>query len=359
MDASFNLPRHEIVAREFETPPADDAWIGLKKPQDVSKAIVPRALRIDETRIGRSAYEDVIACAIDEDGRQPLRQMRARPNRWICKLQVATVDPDSGAALFGSGTGLLIGDRYVLTAAHVLMEAQRDAKGKFKRALDAAAVVVIPGLDGRGRRAPPAAARTMPFGWTWGTAFRTSRVFRMAMRGSGAQPADFDYALVRLAEPVGSKRFASIGGILGWWGCPQHRGRTRIRPLDAKKLKRVKVNAVGYPIDKCIDRPEGRTITGSEYARCNTADLASLPWYSFERIVEVKAGPTFAHIRMDHDLARGMSGGPLWLRWKSVRNLIGILHACVVGKAEDDDFLGGKATMITDGVKRDLDNWMR
>jgi len=332
-----------------------DRWVALEDPAEVESGTVPGIVRLDEARVGKSSFSEATACLIDDDGRRALREMLARPNRWVCKIQVAF--RDLSAVSFGSG--LLIGDRFVLTAAHVLMEPVRGSDGRFERAADAAAVVVIPGLNGRGRRLIGAqASDTMPFGWTHGTAFRASRVFRMAMRASGSQPRDLDYALIQLATPIGAARFAVLGNApLGFWGYPAHGGQTRIRPKAANTLKGVKVNAVGYPLDKCTDRPEGRTITEDEYNACRTADLGSVPWYSFDRIVSVGSGP-FAALELNNDAAPGMSGGPVWLRWQTVRNLIGVLHACDPVKSEDSPFVGAIAARITDAVKRYLDAWM-
>ena len=347
---------------EFETPTEPGSnWIPLEEPKSVTEAIVPKTVRIDESRVGKADYDDVTECFIDDDDRRPLRQAVARPNRWVCKLQVAFEDPDTGDVTASMGSGLLIGNRFVLTAAHVLFDEVRDSDGNFEKALDASAVVVIPGLNGRRRRAARGrASDTMPFGWTHGTAFRTHRVFRTAMHASGAQSSDFDYAVIKLAEPIGSKRFPAIGRArLGFWGGPGHRKRTIMRVKSPKSLRRVRVNAVGYPQDKCADRPVGRVVTEPEYDACRVADLGSVPWYSFERIVSAGARhETFSTLRMEHDVAPGMSGGPVWLRYKSVRNLIGILHACDAIASKQSPFTGALATKITKAVKRDIQTWI-
>jgi hypothetical protein len=255
---------------------------------------------------------------------------------------------------------LLIGDQHVLTAAHVLVDSQFDSKGKFVRTLDATAVVVIPGLNGRGRRAGGTATDTMPFGWTSGTAFRTARVFRMASHSSGSQPKDFDYAVIRLAEPIGSHKFAALGGAaLGHWGYAAHGGLTRINPKAPGSLVGVKVNAVGYPVDKCRDQPAGRQITRAEYAACPAADLGSVPRYGFDRILSSgTAGASFATLELAADVAPGMSGGPVWLRWNDARTLLGVLHGCDATKSKDDPFVGTLATLITTSAKREIDSWL-
>lgn len=338
-----------------------DEWIALRNPRHVTQTMVPDILRMDEARVGRRSYDEVITCFLGDDRRKPLRHTRARPNRWVCKLQVAFRDANTGSISIGFGSGLLIANRFVLTAAHVLMDPVKDKTGKFQAAIDAATVVVIPGLDGRGRTATAGrTADTMPFGWTYGTAFRTARPFRLAMRASGAEPKEFDYAVIRLAAPIGRHRFAAIGAApLGYWGYPQHQGRTIMRVKAPESLKRVRVNAVGYPQDKCQDRPVGRLIKRGTYATCPVADLGSVPWYSFDHIQSAgSAIQTFSTLEMKNDVGPGMSGGPVWLRWKGVRNLIGILHACDPIKSKSSPFRGSLATKITDNVKRDIQAWI-
>lgn len=339
---------------------AADVWVDLEPPDQVFPGILPGTLRLDESRVGKSSYEAATACHIGSTVRQPLAKMLDRPNRWVCKLQVVTRDPVDGALQVNFGSGLLIGDRHVLTAAHVLVDSRFDGQGKFLRTLDATSVVVIPGLNGRGRKAGGKATDTMPFGWTHGTAFRTARVFRIASHASGSQPKDFDYAVIRLAEPMGSHKFTALGGAaLGHWGDAAHGGLTRINPKAPGSLTGVKVNAIGYPSDKCRDQPAGRVITRAEYDACPAADLGSVPWYGFDKITSSgSASASFATMELASDVAPGMSGGPVWLRWNDARNLIGILHGCDATKSKDDPFVGTLATLITASAKREIDSWL-
>jgi V8-like Glu-specific endopeptidase len=348
------------VEPAFETAPSSDGWVALEDPARVFPPIVPGALRIDEARFRRNRYEDELDCQLKADVRQPLGTMRERPYRWLCKLQVITRDPDDGALRSTVGSGLLIGPRHVLTAAHVLAQTQLHANGRFRRTLDATAVVVIPGLDGRGRKNVGSAADTMPFGASHGTDFRSSLVFRIASRNSGSHPMDQDYAVIRLADALGSRRFATLGGAeLGHWGHAGDGGLSRMHGRASGSLKGVKVNLVGYPQDKCRDAPIGRMITADEYAACRVADLGSLPWVGFDRITASRGGPTFGHLELASSAGPGMSGGPVWLRWQNARDLIGIVHACDATGSQANPFVGSIATLITPEVRRNILSWLR
>lgn len=326
-------------------------WVDLADPVKVFKGMVPGKIRLDEKHIGLPSAHDVNVCFDGNDARIPFKSTVEAPNRWICKLQVAYKDPVTSVVSYTEGSGLLIGERFVLTAAHVLMDGVNDDKEKFIRAIDAAAVVVIPGLDGRSRD------RSMPFGWVEGQAFRMHPAYRKSMQLTGSPPSPLDYAVIRLGKPIGAARFARLGQKkLGYWGAPEQRGATRIRTIEAKKLRNVKVNLAGYPGDKCIDEPKSSMITGPQLNKCRPADRSSVPWYAFDRITDPGHDPTpFGLLQLDHDVAPGMSGGPVWLRWRTVRTLIGINHAC--GLDKDGKATGSMATRLTPTVIRDITNW--
>ncbi|MDD5322848.1 MAG: hypothetical protein PHD43_20000 [Methylococcales bacterium] len=337
---------------------AFDGWTILENPCDVFPAMVPTEKRIDSTMIEKPKWKDFkgdLKCAvIDEDERSPIYETLHEPFRWVCKIQVAFQD-SNGSTWYSEGTGLLIEEQYVVTGAHVIIDSVKDEYGKFLYAADAVAVVVIPGLNGF-HQVPE---KIMPFGWTCGKAARTDSTYRsLVFRGLNPGSAQ-DYGLIELVEPIGSRMYRVIGDRpLGFWGSQKFGKHTIINPVNSKILKGVRVNAVGYTFDKCRDIPIGRLITGNEYFICDSSDLGSMQWVSFEDILDPgRADTVSSQIDLSNDLAPGMSGGPVWLRWKGIRNLVGIISA--VGYSSGVCPERNQATRITETVLKNLNVWIR
>ncbi len=59
------------------------------------------------------------------DGRRLVTNTLLVPFRFVCCLEVTFVNPVSGQTVFERGTGTLISDRHVLTAAHVVFDLYR------------------------------------------------------------------------------------------------------------------------------------------------------------------------------------------------------------------------------------------
>jgi len=103
---------------------------------------------------------------------------------------------------------------------------------------------------------------------------------------------------------------------------------TLIKFKSSKSIKGARVNILGYPGDRCRDSPVGRIITQKELNNCTLSDWASVPWLSFEKIVDPGSDSViFGDMIVLHDFAPGMSGSPVWLRWMGFRNLLGIANA--------------------------------
>ena len=145
-------------------------WIPLDDPRILYKAVIPGKTRVDNAAFSPIQAADVNMGAIGQDERRPWTNTLDRPYRWICKLGIVLQSRKGGRFTYAEGTGVLIGNRHVLTAAHNLVEPVFNNASKHVDTLEARAVVVIPGLNGV-HKDPK---RVMPFGWSWGGAFRTT-----------------------------------------------------------------------------------------------------------------------------------------------------------------------------------------
>lgn len=340
------------VGAGVNAPQAVNGWINLDQPADVFPGMVPKeSSRVDNTRIGRPPASQVARCnPKSKDLRVPIYSTLQPPFRWICKLQVVATDA-AGNRSYSEGSGLLIGDKYVLTAAHMLMYEVADPDGKVAR-VDARVIVVIPGLNGSCTK-PEC---NMPFGWTSGTSIRTYVGFRQAfLRGKVATgPGALDFGLIELAEPIGARKFKALGSRpLGYWGSKSHGSQTVIRPVKQGILNKVRVNIVGYPTDKCKDKPRTGSASDAVLTACTTSDWASMQWVSFDLITDAgESASPFQVMEVAHHLAPGNSGGPVWIRWEERHNLIGITHSCELGG-------NAQAVRITNDLLKVIESWMK
>jgi V8-like Glu-specific endopeptidase len=140
---------------------------------------------------------------IGADGRVKITNSQVFPWRTMCKLRMKW-----GTDSF-IGSGILIGNKYVLTAAHCVYD---PSEGGW-----ASSVEVIPGL--KGATAPYGKAKAVKYrsftGWTNG------------------QSANWDMALITLNTP--------IGNTVGWFGYASYATAT---------LQNMAVAIAGYPGDK-------------------------------------------------------------------------------------------------------------
>jgi V8-like Glu-specific endopeptidase len=211
------------------------------------------------------------------------------PYRWVCSLDIRR------GSSFSRGSGLLVGPRQVLTAAHNVY----DAEGNRPDSLH-----VAPARNGT----------EQPFGRFEAVAFTTtSRYITNPVPGSR-----FDIALVTLgADASAATSKAIAGATLGHWGSPGAGQGTNLRPLDTAFLTGKDVVVCGYPGDKC---------NGSA---CNPAagwkaeDQANTMWSHF--------GPARFHagapggVVYTADTAKGQSGSPVWIRFTDgTRSLVGV-----------------------------------
>lgn len=192
----------------------------------------------------RSPFETVIG--VDE--RVRILDTELSPWRMICALRMR--GPNGAGAL---GTGWFIGPKTVLTAGHCV----------FSKAFFggwAAAIEVIPGLNGQGN-----AAATMPYGSV--SSSRLSSVDRWV----NAEDPDFDIGCIHLDEPLGNQ--------VGWFA---------VGALPPERLESFLVNISGYPADRGA---------GAEQ------------YHARNRIVRVSERRIFYEV----DTYGGQSGAPVWI----------------------------------------------
>ena len=191
---------------------------------------------------------------IGSDDRVHCTNTRVKPFRWVCQIMTST----------GLGSGTLIGNNKVLTAAHVVWD-DKDNPGR---------ITVVPG-----RKSAGTSATAMPYGSAKGTSVNIPSTY-------GHVPnvwEEDDYAVITLDTNIG----ATVGDF---W--------SDIRAIDAARVRPASVNVAGYPGDK----------GGNQM------------WRSYGRVTSVSG----EKIEYENDTRGGMSGSPIWLRWRTARMLIGV-----------------------------------
>jgi V8-like Glu-specific endopeptidase len=224
----------------------------------------------------------------------------AVPFRWIAKISIF-----KGNKIVSHGSGVLISDRHVLTAAHVIYDVIRDP-GQFHLEVNFA-------LDGRdslgpymaGARAPDVSPKYNP---------------------SNKDDVDNDFAIITLDRPVAgetSKRLKD--GKLCFWGSSSCGAGPTSVPVDASGLLRQIAYTAGYPGNR-----------GGNTMWCFSGMLASVPAQS---PIMIYTGET----------TEGQSGSPVWIEQDGKRNLVGI--AVARGNVN-------RVVRMTWGVVEQLNQWM-
>lgn len=286
-----------------------------------------------------------------DDNRILVPDTRTVPFRFICCIECIFTDPNTGQIYRERGSGTLISDRHVLTAAHIV-HPSRLGNSETHCLVRPDRIVVAPGRNGT----------QMPFGHSETIFNRLPFEFVENCRvrqHEQAQP--FDFALLTLQQHLGAP---SRG--LGFWGHPTLGGNTRIRPTGDFTLDRLTVNTSGYPSDKCLNGPTGRPATDAEINACNNGVIGPInfwndrqgttQWRSLGRVLMSALNRiTFEEL----DSGPGQSGSPVWVRWKDFRNLVAVYTG---GEPEDTapfDIIANTGVRITPLVLERLRQWMR
>ena len=339
---------------------------------------ISRASRQLERELGLNREDFGEFEIFGNDDRQFITNTLSIPSRFICCIDSIFINPSDGFVLRERGTGTLISDRHVLTAAHVVFD-DLSIKNQALAATGTAfpiryvtpnRLVVSPARNGR----------TFPVGISTVTHIRVSRRLqavanRQQAEGNGrhlnADPQN-DFALLTLNSPLGAATptpppLQLPAPPLGFWGHPRFSGGTRIRPIELSKLRNQIVNVAGYPIDKCLDQPRNRPATADEIAACtghvpdddDLRDQGSTQWVSSGRVINPTPAVAPRMITYDADTVSGHSGCPVWLRWENARNLVAINTGGFVRDTAPFDVIANQGVRITEDVLREIRAWMR
>jgi V8-like Glu-specific endopeptidase len=237
---------------------------------------------------------------IPPDERELVAQTLAVPNRWICSLDVTFEKPypKGWTSGFARGSGLLIGPRHVLTAAHGIYS----DGGKSPKS-----IVVAPARNGR--RTPLGTFKAAA--WTV-----SSRAF-----GQYGIARDFDFGIVHLDRDIAAPSYAALGNKpLGHWGSPSLGQGTEMGGLARDWLAGKRVFVCGYPGDRCGVKPLDLK---DPKASCSKDDQATTQWIGNGLASVPAQRPRLLHHAAD--TAKGQSGSPVWVKFTDGRrSLVGV-----------------------------------
>jgi V8-like Glu-specific endopeptidase len=252
--------------------------------------------------VSPGAFELEEAGIIDGDNRVRVKNTTGVPWRWICKIDVA----DSRGRPAGGGTGLLISNRHVLTAAHVVHDAYQN--------MQQYTIMVVPALDDLNE----------PFG-----RYRLASKPRIRQEydPTAADSLDWDYALLTLSSAVGEQPFKGLNGRpLCFWGSPLCGENTMLARLDPRGLNGKAAYTAGYPGGK-----------GGRQLWCAAGILHS-------------ANEKRRTMSTTADTTKGQSGSPVWV--------IDNKRHCLVGIAVGAGTGSNRVVRVTRELVRQLRAWI-
>jgi V8-like Glu-specific endopeptidase len=238
---------------------------------------------------------------ISEDNRVRITPTTGVPWRWICRVEVKGNRESQPAG----GTGVLISNRHVLTAAHVIYEAWQNMQNF--------SIEVIPGLD----------YGDEPFGRY---AVSTKPKVPAKYRPDAADRFDYDYAILQLDSAAGKKTFGKDSKALCYWGSPDCGEGSVFARRDPMTLNAKAALTAGYPGTR-----------GGKKLMCAAGMLHSASRQ--RRTMWITA-----------DTTKGQSGSPIWIVENGKCHLVGI----AVGAGGQSNV----AVRVTRELIRQLRTWI-
>ena len=294
------------------------------------------------------------------DSRSPVKKTTNAPWRWICQIIATYQNPalQGGAAVDKIGSGVLIGPRHVLTAAHNF---RYEENGNI---YNARAVTVCPG-------------RSVGY-----TPFGSSRMVKANLPKEYVPGAAscFDYAVLTLEDDVGAQTFKVLKDRrLGYWGSRELGEGTAIEVIPASGLHKKTVHTAGYAGDHCGSMPivqykpgdrcyDGRPTSGSALLKqcMNNKLMGSSQFGSKGNVVAVRAGGPAQYLLYAADTCSVQSGSPVWLQSGGKRILVGIHTGAfdpARGTCEQPNSsaatIVNRAVRLDDAVYRNIKLWTR
>jgi len=265
---------------------------------------------------------------IGNDDRVPVNQAWDIPYRWICQISSRRRRGGKQQKFGPVGTGILISPRFVLTAAHLLRDYEKDVHGQW---IDSETdyVVVTPA---RNENAP--AGYKAPFGQYEARGWR----FCPKYTPRSADAWKYDYAIIELKKPAGAKRAPALNNnLLCFWGSRECGGNTNLEVAGATQLTGRTAYTAGYPGD-----------LGNGTRLYSTSGLLSG--------VDIRGRREI--MNYDADGCPGQSGSPIWVERDGKRYLVGIFTKVGTGyNAATGTVTLNNAVRITQEVFDQISHW--
>jgi phosphatidylserine/phosphatidylglycerophosphate/cardiolipin synthase-like enzyme/V8-like Glu-specific endopeptidase len=266
---------------------------------------------------------------IGGDNRRPVARAWDAPFRWICQISSRQRKNGTLQRLGPAGTGLLISPRFVLTAAHLLRDSERDEHNQWVDS-EAEQIMVTPAADSSQNE-----SSRSPFGQHEALRWRLCPKYDPRDRSKHR----FDYALIELKKPIGAAKYSLLGNQrLCFWGSEECGGNTVLKILDPGQLAGVTAYSAGYPADL-----GGGTRPYTAEGRLSSVNVPGRP--------EV--------MNYDADGCPGQSGSPVWVELTGKRCLAGLFTKVgTVTDATTHRVTGNEAVRFSREVFQQISKWM-